>query len=84
MAGIADVAKYCCPTRVAGIIDNEIAEAEYSLRDTGGNGYILNLAQRNVSRDSCYQAGIDLNFRVGQSVTNHVSPDVVVSRNQEQ
>jgi hypothetical protein len=49
------------------------------LRNTGGNGHVLHLAQRNVSRGSGHQAGIDLQLGVGDRVTHHVSPQVVIA-----
>src|SRR6266850_4891122 len=84
VAWIADVVKHCCPTQFAGIVDDDVAKTEDSLRNTGGNRYVLNLAKRNVAGRAGYQASIDFYFRVGQSVANHVSAQVVISGNQKQ
>ena len=84
MARIADVVQNCRATQLAGIVNNQIAKAEQSLRNTGGNGDILNLAEGNIASGARYQTGINFDFRVGQSVANHVSSQVVIGGNQQQ
>ena len=44
-----DVVKDGGTANLAGIVDDDIAEPHHSLRDAGLNGYVLDLAQRNVS-----------------------------------
>src|SRR5687767_15304595 len=69
VARAVDVAHHGGTADVAGVIDDDVAEAEQALRNTGGNGHVLHLAQRNVSRGSGHQAGIDLQLGVGDRVT---------------
>ena len=84
MAGITDVVKDCCPTQFAGVIDDDIAKTKDSLGNTGGNCNVLNLAEWNIASGAGDQTGINLDFRVGQSVADHVSPQVVKSGNQQE
>ena len=73
MAGLADVMQDCGTTDFAGIVYQQIAKPEYTLRNTGGNSDILNLGERDIPSGSSNQAGINFNLGVGQSITNHVS-----------
>ena len=84
MAGIADVVQDCRSALLAGIVHNNIAKAEESLRNAGRYSDVLNLAEGNVARRSGNQAGVDLNLRVGQGVTHHVSPEVIIGWNQKE
>ncbi len=84
MAGIADVVQNGGSAHFAGVIDYQIAETQDSLRDARGNCHILDLRERDIARSSCNQAGVDLDLGIGQRITNHVSPDVVVGGNQQQ
>lgn len=84
VAGITDVVKDCCPTHFAGIVDDDIAKTEDSLRNTGRDRNVLNLAEWNIAGRAGYQARVNFDFRVGQSVANHVSPEVVKGGNQEE
>ena len=84
MAGITDVVKYCGPTQFAGIVDDDVAKTEDSLGDTGGNRNVLDLAEWNIASGAGDQTGINLDLRVGESVANHISPQVVKSGNQQE
>ena len=81
VAGLTDVVKDCCPTQFAGIVDDDVAETEDSLGNTGGNRNVLDLAKWNIAGCAGDETGINLDFRVSQSVANHVSPQVVKSGN---
>src|ERR1700754_2492120 len=84
VAWLADVVHHGRATDLAGVVDDDVAEAEQSLRNTGGYGYVLDLTQGDVSCCAGDQSGVDLKLCVGDCVANHVSPDVVVTRNQQQ
>ena len=62
MAGFADVMEDCRTADLARVVDQQIAEAEYSLRNTGGNCHVLNLAEGDIASGAGNQTGIDLNF----------------------
>ena len=62
MAGLADVMQDCGATYFAGIVDQQIAKPEYTLRNTGGNSDVLNLGERDVPSGACNQTCINLNF----------------------
>ena len=62
MAGLADVVKDRGAAELAGIVDQQIAKAEESLRNAGGNGDVLNLGERDVSSGARNQTRIDFNF----------------------
>ena len=62
MAGLADVVQDCRASDLAGIVYQQIAKSEYSLRNTGGDGDVLNLAERNVASGAGNQTCVDLNF----------------------
>ena len=62
MAGLADVMQDCGAADLAGIVYQQIAKPEYSLRNTGGNSDVLNLAEWDVSSGACNQTCINLNF----------------------
>ena len=70
--------------KLAGVLDDDVAKAHDSLGNARRDGHVLNFAQRDVLRLTSYQAFIDLELGVGDGVPNHVAPDVVVSRNQEE
>jgi len=65
VAGFADVVKDGRAAQLAGVVDDEIAKAQQSLGNAGRNGDVLNLAERNVSRGTCYQTGIHFQLRIG-------------------
>lgn len=44
MAGVTDVVKHRSAAHLAGIVHNQIAEAQDSLRNAGRDGHILDLA----------------------------------------
>ena len=84
MAGTVDVVHDYRTTDVAGVVDDDVAEAHQALRNAGGNSHVLNFAQGDVFRGASDQACVDLQFRISHGVTNHVAPDVVVPGNQQQ
>jgi len=71
-------------TDFAGIVDDYVAEAHEALRNAGRNCDVLDFAKWDVSRCTGDQTGVDFQFGVRHRVANHVSFDVVVSRNQQQ
>ena len=83
MAGLADVVHDDRAADLAGVVDDDVAKTHDPLRNRGRDGYILDLAQRDVFRFPCDQAFVDLEFRVGDCVPNHIATDVVVSRDQQ-
>ena len=84
MTGTADVVHDDGAAKLAGVVDDDVAKSHHALRNTGGDSHVLDLAQRDVFGGARDQAGVDLEFGVGNRVANHVAPDVVVSRNQQQ
>ena len=62
MAGLADVVQDRSATNLAGVVYQQIAKPEYSLRNTGGNGDVLNLAEWDVASGAGNQTCVDLNF----------------------
>ena len=68
----------------ARVVDDDVAKSHQPLRDAGGDGHVLDLAQRDVFRGARDQASVDLELRIGDRVFHHVAPDVVVSRDQQQ
>lgn len=84
VAGIADVVKNRRSTQFAGIVDDDIAKTENSLRNTRRDGNVLNFAEWKITGRAGNQAGINFDFRVGEGVANHVSPQVVKGRNQQE
>lgn len=83
MARIGNVVKDGDSSCVAGVVDDEIAKPEDSLRNAGRNGDVLNLAEGNIARRAGNQARVDFDFGIRQRVPNHVSTQMVVSRNEE-
>lgn len=84
VAGVTDIVKDRGSTQFAGIVDDDVAKTEDSLRNTGGNRNVLNLAEWDIAGRAGDQTGINLDFRVGQCVANHVSPQVVKGWNQKE
>ena len=84
MAWTADVVHHYRTAKLAGVVDDDVAEAHQSLRNTGGDGHVLNFAQRNVFRRASDEAGVDLERCIRGGVANHVSPQVVIAGNQQQ
>ena len=84
MARRVDVPHYGGAAGVARVVDNDVAEAEQALRNTGGNGHVLHLAQRNVAGRTSNEAGVDLQLRIGDRVAHHVSTHMVVAGNQQE
>src|SRR3954447_14587786 len=84
VARLADVVHDDGAAQFAGVVDDDVAKAHHSLRDRGLDGDVLNFAEGNVFSGASDKAGVDLEFRVSHRVLNHVAPDVVVSRNQQQ
>ena len=84
VARIADVVHDDRTADLASVIHDEIAKTEKALWNGGRDGYILHFAQGNVSGGASDQAGVDLEFRVGHCVANHVAPNVVITGNQQQ
>ena len=62
VARLADVMQDGAAAQLAGIVYQQIAKAEYSLRNTGGNRDVLNLGERDVPGGARYQTRINLNF----------------------
>ena len=62
MAGLADVMQDCGAANLAGIVYQQIAKPEYSLRNTGGNSDVLNLGEWDVASGAGNQTCINLNF----------------------
>ena len=62
VARLADVMKDRCAAYLAGIVDQQIAKAEQSLGNTGGNRDVLNLGEWDVPSGARDQTRIDLNF----------------------
>ena len=84
MAWLADVVHDDRAANFARVVDDDVAKAHQSLRNRGLNRHVLDFAQWNVFGGASDEASVDLEFRVGDSVLNHVAADVVVSRNQQQ
>ena len=83
MAGTADIVHDDRAANFAGVVDDDVAESHQALRNGGGDGHVLDFAQRDIFGGACDQPRIDLEFGIGNRVANHVAPDVVVSRNQQ-
>ena len=62
MAGLANVVQDCRATNLTGIVYQQIAKPEYSLRNTGGDCDVLNLAEWNVASGAGNQTCVDLHF----------------------
>lgn len=62
MAGIINIFEHKVPADFAGIVDDYVAKTQKPLRDARGNGHILDLAQRNVTRRPGDETGIDLHL----------------------
>ena len=62
VARLADVVKHGGAAQLAGVVDHQIAEAEQPLRNTGGDGDVLNFGEGYVARGARDQSGIDLHF----------------------
>ena len=84
MARATDVVHDCGAAEFAGVIDSDIAKTEETLGNRRRDCDVLDLAEWNVSGCASNQSRVDLELRVGQSVTNHISPDVVIGRNQQE
>ena len=84
MAWAADIVHHYRAANLAGVVDDDVAKSHQALRNAGGDGHVLDFAQWYVLSGARYQAGIDLEFGVCNCVANHVAPDVVVSRDQQQ
>ena len=69
--------------KLARIVYQQIAKAEQSLRDAGGDCDVLNFCERDVSSCASNQAGIDFNLGVSQRVAHEVPFDVVIGWNQK-
>ncbi len=67
-----------------GVFDDEIAEAEDALRDGGGDGHVLNVAQGDVACLAGDESLIDLDLGVGQRVFDGVSPEMLESRDEQE
>ena len=57
-----DVVKDRGAAHFAGVVDDQIAKTEESLRNAGGNGDVLNFRERNVARRASDQASVNLDF----------------------
>ena len=84
MAWTADVVHHYRAADLAGVVNDDVAEAHHSLWDAGRDSHILNLAEWDVFGRAGDEAGVALKGGIGDGVTNHGSPQVVVSRNQQQ
>lgn len=84
VSGIAYVVQRGDTTGVARIVDNQIAEAEKTLRNTGRDCNVLYFGKRNVSSGTRNQAGVDFDLRVCQRVPNHVPAKMVIGGNEKQ
>ena len=84
LAGLIDIVQHNRAAHFARVVHDQITKAHQALRNTGRNGYILDLAQRNVTSSAGYQTGVDLHFGVGERVTNHVAFEMKVGGKQEQ
>src|SRR2546427_5597494 len=81
---IVDVMKHGRAAEFAGVVNDDIAEAQDALRNRGGNRHVLDFGKENVSGRARDQPVIDFDFRVSQRVPDHVSFQVVISGNQQQ
>ena len=84
MARFTNVVKNRGSAQFAGVVDEHVAKTEDSLRNTGRNGDVLNLAEWNITGSAGDQTGINLNFSVSQRIPDHVSSQVVKGRNQKE
>lgn len=84
MSWLVDVVKLRCTALLARVIYNQIPKSEDSLRNTGRNGYVLDLGQRYVSGFACNQPRVYLKLGISQCVPNHVPLDVEIGRNQQE
>lgn len=84
VARLIDVMQNDSAADFARVIDDQVAKPHQSLRNTGRDCDILNLAERDISSGAGDQARVDLHLGVGQGVTNHVAFEVEVRRNQKQ
>ena len=84
MARLADVVEYGRATKLASVINDEIAEAQEPLGNAGRNCDVLDLAEWDVSRRSGDEARINLDLRIRERVTYRVSPQMKVGGNQQQ
>ena len=64
MARLTDVVEDGRAPEFARIVDNEVAEAQEPLGNTGRHRDVLDLAKRNVSRGSRDEARINLYLRI--------------------
>src|SRR5215213_1610591 len=84
VARLADVVQDDRAANLARVVDDDVTKAHQPLRNACRDGHILDFAQWNIFRRASDQASVDLEFRVCDSVADHVPLDVVVSRNQQQ
>ena len=84
MSRLTDVVQHCATPKLAGIIYNQIAKAEKSLGNTRGNGDVLDLTERNISRSPRHQSGVNFDLGVRQRIANHISSDVEIGWYQQE
>src|ERR1051325_10734599 len=84
MSGVTNIVEQRCATKFAGVVDDYVAKAKHALRNTRGNGDVLNLAERNVARGARNQARVDLNLGISQRIAHHVAPQVVIRRHEQE
>jgi hypothetical protein len=84
MARTVDVVHDYRTTNFAGVVDDNVAKTHQPLRNAGLDSYVLDFAQGDVFCRAGNQAGVDLQLGIRNCVLNPVSPEVVISRNQQQ
>src|SRR5262245_39025037 len=84
MTRVVDVIHHYCALNLAGVVDDDVAKTQKTLRNACGNSDVLDFTERNISRGTGNETSVDFKFGVGQSVANCVAPNVVVGRNQQQ
>ena len=83
MTRVVDIAQDGRSTLFAGVVYDEVAESEHSLRDGGRDRHVLNLTERNVARRARDQPLVDHDLGVGQRITDQVTLEVVISRDEQ-
>lgn len=84
MTRLVDVMQHDRSAYFARIVDDQIAKPHQALGNAGGDSYILDFAEGDVSRSAGNEPGVNLHFCVGQRVTDHVASEMKVSGNQKQ
>src|SRR5436309_1188724 len=83
-ARVGDVAQDGRAARLAGVVYDEVAEAQEALEDGRADGYVLDVAQRDVARRPRDEALVNLYLRVGERVAHGVALEVLVGRDEQE